>query len=114
MRDGYDSPLEARITSVTDSVSRAIAGQTDDAVLKAVWRLGIDVDRDKLLQALTADRERYREAYRRGYADAKSHASWIEVYEDTLQCSACGMTWTGRTDFCPSCGAMMDMGEWER
>lgn len=110
MRDGYDTPLTTYITKVQAEVAK----ETDDQVLKAVWKLGINVDKDKLVQALTADKERYNEAYRKGYSDAKAHGYWIlwGYNNENMQCSVCGASWGSvnrEADFCPNCGCMMDL-----
>ena len=64
--DFYDSPIGL----IVDKISSDIAKQTDDAVYTAVQNVGIDIDKDKLVSALQQDKQRYRDAYTRGYIDA--------------------------------------------
>ena len=58
----YDSPLSL----VTQSIMENIGKQFDDMTYQAIQKVGIDVDRDKLLEALQQDKKRYEEAYCRG------------------------------------------------
>lgn len=59
----YDSPFELTISDITTQMARNI----DEMSWQAVQRVGINVDKDKLLIALRQDAERYREAYANGY-----------------------------------------------
>ena len=64
--DFYDSPFNM----IVDKISADIAKQTDEMVYSAVQKVGITVDKDKLVSALQQDMQRYRDAYTRGYMDA--------------------------------------------
>ena len=64
--DFYDSPIGLLI----DKMSSEIAKQTDEMVYSAVQKVGIDIDKDKLVSALEQDKQRYRDAYTKGYLDA--------------------------------------------
>ena len=64
----YDSP----ITMVTSEVYRKWGERIDELVMHAVNEIGVDIDKDKLVAALTQDKERYEEAYQRGYDHAKN------------------------------------------
>ena len=75
----YDSPIRLFYQTV-DNMQQQIKGSCDQAVYQAVCRLGINIDKDKLEQAIHQDRERYDEAYRRGYNKAK---------EDIVRCKDC-------------------------
>lgn len=59
----YDSPLKTFL----DNTCELIANETDNMVWNAITKVGIDIDRDKLIQALTADKKRYEDAYEAGY-----------------------------------------------
>ena len=69
--------------------------------------LMFDVDRDVVRKAPAVDAEPVR------------HGRYIQLDEDTWQCSACGVLWTfidggpddNEVDYCPKCGARMDEGE---
>ena len=64
----YDSPFRVVIQGMANSVSQKL----DDTVYKALQKVAVDVDKDKLLDILHQDAERYREAYRRGYETSKA------------------------------------------
>lgn len=66
--DYYDSPLKL----IIDKVSTEIAEQTDNMVYNAVNICGVDIDKDKLVSILQQDKQRYRDAYTKGYMDAMS------------------------------------------
>ena len=57
---GWKSPID----TYTEEVQTAFDGE----VLKAVQRVGINVDRDELLKALAYDREQYE----KGFADGRA------------------------------------------
>ncbi len=57
----YEPPIR-----IIDQMSSLISKSYDDAVLKAVHGIGIDIDEQALVQALNNDRRRYSEAYERG------------------------------------------------
>ena len=59
----YDSPFELTVSDITTQMARNI----DEMCWQAVQRVGINVDKDKLLIALRQDAERYRKAYANGY-----------------------------------------------
>lgn len=66
----YDSPIRLFYQTV-DNIKEQVKGSCDQAVYQAVLNVGVDIDKDKLEQAIHQDRERYEEAYRRGYAKAQ-------------------------------------------
>ena len=59
----YDSPFELTISDIATQMAKNI----DEMSWKAIQRVGINVDKDKLLIALRQDAERYRKAYANGY-----------------------------------------------
>ena len=75
----YDSPIRLFYQTV-NNIQEQVKGSCDQAVYQAVCKLGIDIEKDKLEQAIHQDRERYEEAYRRGYAKA---------HEDIIRCKEC-------------------------
>ena len=83
-------------------------------ILNAVYRYGIDVNKEELLKALAYDREQYR----KGFNDAKKKyakpkANWImQAFNDdrghfkiAFMCDNCKIHTDYATDFCPHCGA---------
>ena len=59
----YDSPFDLVISDIATQAAKSI----DEMCWQAVQRVGINVDKEKLLIALRQDAERYREAYANGY-----------------------------------------------
>lgn len=59
----YDSPFELTMSDITTQMARNI----DEMCWQAIQRVGINVDKEKLLTALKHDAERYRKAYANGY-----------------------------------------------
>lgn len=72
----YDSPFEL--------IATQIASNIDAMCWKAVQRVGINVDSDKLLAALNQDSERYREAYKNGY-----DTGYETRDEEIIRCKDC-------------------------
>ena len=74
----YDNPLTIIETEIESEVKNEI--------LSVCKRIGINVDEETLYQALVADRNRYEEAYRKGYFAAmnvvKERLSDIFIKED--------------------------------
>ena len=108
MLNKYDSPIEI----VTNSIATQLAEQLDGQVLKAVQQYFVDVDKKKLEQALTQDKARYEEAYRRGIIDSKVKGAWIEDEDRPYEkwCSVCWWSFLKtdhKWDVCPNCGCYM-------
>ena len=75
MNPFYDSPIsieEMGPAQIMEDIHRDAAGSIEKMTMAAVGKIGVHVDRDKLIQALQADRARYEEAYRRGWEDCKA------------------------------------------
>ena len=62
----YDSPVNS-IETVYNEIKQKADSDLKDAMFTVLGKRGIDIDEEKLVQAITADRKRYEEAYRRGY-----------------------------------------------
>ena len=83
----------------------------ENEVYKAVQRVGIVVDKDKLIMALRFDRDQYNIGYKDGMKAALRHGYWIDDGDSKYICSECGngvYRWSGKYDYCPNCGADMD------
>lgn len=61
----FDSPISAMVSDM----SKVIAERMDNGVMNAVVNVGFNIDKDKLVQILQQDKERYSEAYRKGHMD---------------------------------------------
>ena len=90
----YDSPFELTISDIATQMSRNI----DELSWTAIQRVGIDVDKDKLLAALKQDAERYREAYTNGH-----DTGYEERNEEIVRCKDCKhavLTTKGEVKYC--------------
>lgn len=76
----YDSPFELVMSDITTQIARNI----DEMCWQAVQRVGINVDKDKLLIVLRQDAERYREAYANGY-----DTGYEKRDDDIVRCKDC-------------------------
>ena len=74
IRSDYESPIKMTYSNVLHEINQSV----ENAVLKAVLNLGIDIVKGSLIKALKADEERYADAYERGF-----HAGYNKCYEDT-------------------------------
>ena len=115
------SPIEIITTNTAMEINRAVEGE----IMNAVMKVGVFVDKERLMQAITDSRSFYREGYKEGYEDgqrdAVKHGHWIGKQLDNYRkyqvtCSKCG--WVGIEDydsyndpsdfnFCPYCGTDM-------
>ena len=69
----YKSPIE-----IIHDIQSGLVMQTEDGILKAICKVGINVDRNELIRALEYDRDQYA----KGYADGKAEATqWIPCSE---------------------------------
>lgn len=57
--DGYESPITA--------IATQLQMLYDEEVMKAIQRVGIEVNKEELIKALDYDRKQYQEGYRKGY-----------------------------------------------
>lgn len=90
----YESPI--------DLIQREICMNMDDAIMKAVYKVGINVDKDELLHALAYDRSQYQ----LGFIDGKR-----EAMKEIVHCKDCvnwQTDWDTRADGCHFC-AMIDL-----
>lgn len=76
----YDSPFELTISDITTQMARNI----DEACWQAIQRIGINVDKEKMLIALKQDAERYREAFSKG-----RDTGYAKRDEEIVRCKDC-------------------------
>lgn len=69
----YDSPVNI-IQTIYDEIKQKADSDLKDAMFTVLHKRCIDIDEEKLVQAITADRKRYEEAYRRGYEAGRRDA----------------------------------------
>ena len=93
MYPSYDSPFEIILNGITTQIAK----KTDEMTFKAIQQAGITVDKDKLLEILRQDSDRYREAYHRGYA-----SGYQKRDDDIVKCKDCRYWNKSNSEgFCP-------------
>ena len=65
----FESPI-----NIIQEMDRGIETEIKNGALTIARKYGIDIDEKALVKALKADRARYEEAYRKGYAQGYSDA----------------------------------------
>ena len=86
----YKSPI--------DTVISDIVTEEENAVMRAVVKCGINVDKDELVKALAYDRGQYDLGYADGKMDAKA---------ELIRCEDCKHRYTeGGMDFCKKLDSM--------
>lgn len=99
----YESPI--------DIIYGEIQTQIENDVLKAVQRVGVNVDKEELLKALQYDREQYS----KGYADGLNANRWIpcseRLPEDGKNCLITYISFLdGVTKCCDGCAYVIENG----
>lgn len=74
----YNSPIEI----ITTEITRQINKQTEEEAYKAVQKIGININKNELIKALTYDREQYHRGYVDGFKDGMKGAE--ELLEMTV------------------------------
>lgn len=69
----YKSPIEMSVGELQTQIVR----DGENEVIKAVQKIGINVDREELIRALEYDRRQYEKGFEDGYA----YSRWIPVEE---------------------------------
>ena len=110
-------------------IQKDVEFKIEDAVVKAIQKVGVEVDKEELLRALTYDRRQYEKGYGDGLIDAVKHGEWLPhpTEPDWDVCSVCRLGTRRRFHFndgvyggydveesfayCPHCGAKLDGGE---
>ena len=58
-------------------IQKDVESKIEDAVIKAVQKVGVTVDKEELLRALRCDRRQYEKGYEDGLIDAVKHGEWL-------------------------------------
>ena len=113
----YESPIKI--------IYGQMQTQIEGDILKAVMRTDIQVDKEELTHALRYDRDQYERGFADGYMKAQQevvHGEWNTIEDDyvsmtALECSVCNQEYWFEDEppmkiynYCPNCGAKMDLG----
>lgn len=72
--------VEGQIREIDDTIEKNIS----DQCIQIAYEYGIDINKEDLIAALKADRERYEQAYRLGYKAGKCDAlRKLEPFKNT-------------------------------
>ena len=88
--------------------------EQENEIWKMIQEIGVSIDKEELLKALSYDREQYEKGYHDGYNAAIKHSKWEISFDGYYPyCLECGYAPDGDnlTDFCPKCGSRMDGGK---
>lgn len=80
MEKNYNSPIELIYCDIIAKTEGDMETKTEDAILETIRKIGINIDKSALIEALTQDRVRYEKAYRSGY-DARD--------SEIVRCAVC-------------------------
>ena len=102
--------------SIIDVMMKKMVEEQDNYILREVNQIiGVDVDKERLVQALADARKFWDEGFEAGRASLRPKGEWefhnyVPMYDDmiaTYQCSNCHLTNDAKSMFCPNCGADM-------
>ena len=80
----YDSPIEFVMSDITTQMSKQLNTQIDEMCYQATQRVGININKEKLLLALKYDSSRYRTAYKNGY-----ETGYEKRDDEIIRCKDC-------------------------
>ena len=76
--------IEHIVTGQMHEIDDAIDKNISDQCIQIAYEYGIDINKEDLIAALKADRERYEQAYKRGYDAGKCDATRrLETFQNT-------------------------------
>jgi len=121
----YTSPISLLISDTALKLQQKV----DETIFQAAKSVAPMVDKEELIRALAYDRDQYEKGYHDGVIDSRKHGRWVGFPEclkypnayadDHIVCSSCEECFsvldncTERFDYCPHCGARMDLEDTE-
>lgn len=76
--------IEHIVTVQMNEIHDTIEKNISDQCIQIAYEYGIDINKEDLIAALKADRERYEQAYKRGYNAGKCDAMRrLETFQNT-------------------------------
>ena len=110
----YKPPIEILMSDIEYQLIQ----QAEDMLFRAARGCGVNVDRHRLISALRHDREQYEKGYQDAKKDMSTYARWDKPSEHGLPyktntlgvvCSRCCSWSDNKYNYCPNCGARMDV-----
>ena len=105
----YQSPIEVIISQMKVTSEQTIAGE----VVKAVKKVGVNVDKAELLRALAYDRGQYEKGYADGKAERDEPVDLIshDSEEWEFECPVCHTAVYNGQKYCIECGRAVRISE---
>ena len=103
---GYESPIQV----FENDLGTKITQEIEHAVFRKVMKLGVSIDKDKLMRALEYDRNQYAEGYNQGYrAGLEAARSAAETYK--RERDAAIRDWKQNKNSCFGCKHFIENGK---
>lgn len=64
----WESPIN--VMEIQEPIIEQLNNEREEMVLKQIWKIGVDVNKEELIKALQYDRNQYEKGYKDGYAKA--------------------------------------------
>ena len=64
----WESPIN--IMEIQEPIIEQLNNEREEMVLKQIWKIGVDVNKEELIKALQYDRNQYEKGYKDGYEKA--------------------------------------------
>jgi hypothetical protein len=90
MYPDYDSPIDTITQLASDAIVEKIDKMIHDEMIKEALKITVNVDKDKLQRALEQDKDRYKDAFYKGYSAGKN---------DICRCENC-YYYMKKSNFC--------------
>lgn len=109
----YESPINI--------ISRQMEIQMEGEIMKAVQKVGVQVDKEELIRALKYDRDQYQKGYNDGLLDAQGPVIPTVNEFGEVFCGNCGenvgiigqsIKIRVRTKYCSECGKKVKWDGW--
>ena len=84
--------------------------QLEGDILRAVQKVGINVDKEELTRALQYDRDQYEKGYEDGKSEVVQQGTWEYWAGSLLRCPVCGYEYSDYLEcknYCGNCGARL-------
>lgn len=110
--------IEIVQTRPTFEFHQRVTNCIEEHIYRSVVNVGVNVDKERLIQALEDARAFYDEGYADGKAEPVRHGRWEDSLVRDWRCSECGekiekvrkvdgYCYDDKPNYCPNCGVKM-------